>query len=234
MRSPIPSISSVSVPASFIGNLLSMQHSLFIMFWLKYSRYLIACSLSASEVLSSPQLEGSANPDIGLSQEIDLNTPSSNQGNLIASQPDSKTPSDNSFTEITNDLHLAGVSSPNSQQNPASNPVIEPESTPASQDSAFAPFDENGGLTNVIPSLPSFPQLNIPFPQGNPPAPKVPPDTQTDATERKKPDCKNGKFAFCCQQGPPIRGANTEGLSPEELRKRQQERKSRLRKCGNC
>lgn len=204
------------------------------MFWLKYSRYLIACSLSASEVLSSPQLEGSTNPDVGLSQEIDLNTPSSNQGNLIAFQPDSKTPSDSQFNEITNDLHLAGISPPNSQQYPASNPVIESKSPPASQDSAFAPFDENGGLTNVIPSLPSFPQLNILFPQGNNPDPKVPQDTQTDATERKKPDCNDGKFAFCCQQGPPNRGANIKGVPPEELRKRQRERKSRLRKCKNC
>lgn len=206
----------------------SPPYSLFIMFWLKYSRYLIACSLSASEVLSSPQLEGSANPDMGLSQS------SSNQGNLIASQPDSKTPSDNPFNKITNDLHLAAISSPNSQQNPASNPVIEPQSAPASQDSAFAPFDENGGWPNMIPSLPSFPQLNIPFPQGNPPDPKVPPDAQTDATERKEPDCKDGKFAFCCQQGPPERGANTKRVSPEELRKRQRERKSRLRKCKKC
>lgn len=211
-----------------------MQHSVFIMFWLKYSRYLIACSLSASEVLSSPQLEGSANPDVGLSQEIYWNTPSSNQGNLIASQPESKTPSDNPFDEITNDLHLAGIFSPNSQQNPASNAVIEPKSSPASQDSAFAPFDENGGLTNVIPSLPSFPQLNILFPQGNDPDLKVPPDTQIDTTERKKPDCNDGKFAFCCRQGPPRRGANTRGVPPEEVGKRKHERKSRLRKCRNC
>lgn len=230
----IPSISSVSVPAPFIGNLLSLQHSLLIMFWLKYLRYFIACSLSANEVLSSPQLEGSTNPDVELGQEIYLNTPSSSQGSSLASQPDPKTPSDSPFNEITNGLHLPEIFSLNSQQNPASYLVTEPNYPPASQDSAFAPFDENEGLTNVIPSLPSFPQLNNLFPQGNYPDPKVPPDTQTDATERKKPDCNDGKFAFCCQQGPPTRGANIKGVPPEELRKRERERKSRLRKCRNC
>lgn len=201
------SISSVSVPAPLTGNLLSLRHSLLIMFWLRYSRYLIACSLSACEVLSSPQLEGSTNPDVERSQEIYLNTPSSSQGSFIAL---------------------------NSQENLASNVAIEPNYPPASQDSAFVPFDENGGLTNVIPSLPSFPQLNNLFPQGNHPNPKVPQDTQTDATERKKPDCNDGKFAFCCQQGPPTRGVNIQGLSPDELSKRQRERKLRLRKCKIC
>lgn len=177
------------------------------MFWLKHSRYLIACSLSASEVLSSPQLEGSTNPDVALDQEIYLNTPSSNQGSFIAL---------------------------NSEQNPSSNLVIEPNYSPAFQDSAFVPFDENGGLTDVIPSLPPFPQLNNIFPQGNHPDPKVPQDTQTDEIVRKKPDCNHGKFAFCCQQGPPERGVNTKGVPPEELRRRRDERKSRLRKCRNC
>lgn len=177
------------------------------MFWLKFSHYLIACSLSASEVLSSPQLEGSTDPDVERSQEIYLNTPSSSQGGFIAL---------------------------NSQENSDSNLVIEPNYSPASQDSALVPFDENGGLTNVIPSFPSFPQLNNLFPQGNHPDPKVPQDTQTDATERKKPDCNDGKFAFCCQQGPPTRGVSRTGLSPEELSKRRRERKSRLRKCSKC
>ena len=240
----MPQSPSFRSPASFDGNLLSLQRSLFIMFWLKYSRYVIACSLSASEVLSSPQLDGSTNPDIGLSQETDLHTTPSppNQGSLIASQPDSEIPSDNQFNEITNDLHLAGIfSPPNSQQNPASNAVIEPNPQvsppPASQNSALAPFDENGGLTNVIPSLPSFPQLNNLFPQqGNQnPDPKVPlQDTQTDANERKQPDCNDGKFAFCCQQGHPKRGPNIQGIPPEELERRQRERKSRLRKCRRC
>ena len=204
------------------------------MFWLKYSRYLIACSLSASEVLSSPQLEGSTNPDIGLSLETDLNTPSPNQGSLIASQPDSGIPSDNPFNKITNGLPLTGILSPNSQQIPTSNPVIGPTPLPASQDYALTPFDENGGLTNVIPSLPSFPQLNNLFPQGNNPDPKVPQDTQTDATERKQPDCNDGKFAFCCQKGPPVRAPNKQGIPPEEQRRRQRERKSRLRTCRRC
>lgn len=203
------------------------------MFWLKYSHYLIACSLSASEVLSSPQLEDSTNTEIGLSQETELNTPLPNQGSLIAFQPDSGIPSNNPFNEITNGLQLSGIFSLDSQQNPTSNLVIEPTPPAASQVSAFVPIDENGGLTNVIPSVPLFPQLNNLFPQGNP-DPKVPQDTQTDAPERKQPDCKDGKFAFCCQKGPPKRGPSKKGITPEELLKRQRERKSRLRKCVQC
>lgn len=104
---PFHESAPVSVPTSFTGIVLPAQHSLVIMLWLQYSRYLIACSLLASEVLSLPELEGSASPDVGLSLELDLNTLSSNQGNFIASRSDLNTPSDYSFNEITNNIYPA-------------------------------------------------------------------------------------------------------------------------------
>lgn len=202
-----------------------------------FLQYLIACILPVTGVLSASQLQDSANPGMGLGQEGDLNTLSLNQGDLIASQPDSITPPDQLFNGIGNKLQTGTLSSNIGQQNSFSNPAIEQKIIPPSQDSALIPFDENGGLTNVIPSFPSLPQLNI-FPQGgNPdPDPKIPPDTQTDSpTERKEPECKDDKFAFCCQEGPPVRGPNKTGIdSPEVLRERERERKSRLRDCRKC
>lgn len=205
------------------------------MFFIQYTPHLIACIFSVTGVLSAPQLQDSANPGMGGSQEGDLNTLSLNQGDLIASQPDSNTPSGHSFNEIGNILQTSTLSSNIGQPNSFSNPVIEPNIIPLSQDSALVPFDENGGLTNVIQSFPSFPQLNI-FPQGGDPDPQIPPDTQTNSpTEREEPDCKDEKFAFCCQQGPPARGPNKVGiLSPEVLLERERERKSRLGNCKKC
>lgn len=205
------------------------------MFFLQYTPHLIACILPVTGVLSASQLQDSANPGMGLSQEGDLNTLSLNQGDLIASQPDSNTPSDQLFNEIKNKPQTGTLSSNIGQQNSFSNPAIEQKIIPPSQDSALVPFDENGGLTNVIPSFPSLPQLNI-FPQGSKADPKIPPDTQTDSpTERKEPNCKDDKFAFCCQKGPPVRGPNKTGIdSPEVLLERKRERKSRLRNCRKC
>lgn len=208
----------------------SLRHFLYIMFFLKYSTYLISI-LSITGVLSSPQIQDSIKSDVRLRRERDFNSLSTNQGNSISFQPDSSTPSDQSLNEITIKLQQAGTLPPDSELNSISNTLLEPEFSPPPQDSALVPFDENGGLTNIIPS---FPQLNL-FPQSDTPDPNIPPDTHTDSpTERKEPDCQYGKFAFCCQQGPPARGTNKKGLSPAVLRERERERTSRLGKCRKC
>lgn len=232
-RAPIPKIHFVWDSVSLAGRLFSFAVLLFgTMFFAKYSPYFIVYILSITGVLSTPQIQGIAKSDVGLSQEGDLDDLPPSQAISLAFQQDPNSLSDHSLSEVAASLQLAKTFSPDSETFSILTPKLE--FTPPIQNFALVALDENGGFTDVFPSFPSFPQLNI-LPQSGKSDPEIPSNTHTDSkTERKEPHCQHGKFAFCCQRGPPSRGANKVGISPDVLRERERERKSRLSKCKKC
>lgn len=97
-----------------------------------------------------------------------------------------------------------------------------------SKDSALQ-FDGNDGVTNVVP--PNFPNLlRTFFPNG---IPQFDPDgVNRWFTRPQQPGCDDGKFAFCCQLGPPRFRQNNDKPIATEAQKQEIER--RLRKCRIC
>lgn len=179
--------------------------------------YLIVSVLSAVEVLSSPQFQDSAlsgDPDGALTTPgaVPGDVTNWNQGSLIASgspQGQNLWPGDSNLL-----LSDQGGSDTN----------ILPD---VPKDSALL-FDGNDGVTNVVPTFPS--PLRIFFPDGLP---------QLDLdgvirwfTEPHQPLCDSGKFAFCCQQGPPAFQQRKD--KPPATQERKEEVKRRLRKCRIC
>lgn len=202
---------------------------------LQSSLYLVVSILLATEAYSSPQdSANSGNPVLELNptrESSDLTNP--DQQSLIAFQSSSSTPSDQGsipFKDIANNQadFLAGNLSPNHLKLftdsvvPNINPLRD-----SSQDTAFR-VDGAGGATDIVPSFPA-PLVHF-FPNG---LPEFDPEGVIRwFTRPEQPICDEGKFAFCCQQGPPqFLWRQKEGNPTEENRA---ERAQRMRKCRNC
>ena len=213
---------------------------------LQHSFYLVASILLATKVFSSPQdsTNSGGNPDLALnlaSDSSDLTNPPV-QGSLIAIQPNSNAPPDqgsNSFNNgiaNINQIDLqAGNLSPNllSSISASAGPDINSASD-NSQNTALL-FDDTttgggAGVTDILPSFPA-PLLDF-FPNG---LPKFDPNGVIRWFKRpKEPKCDNGKFAFCCQQGPAqLKWSRKPGVAPPTAEKIA-EHAQRLRKCRNC
>lgn len=190
----------------------------FVMIFLQSFCSLIVSTLSVVEVLSSsqsqdPVLSGDPYWAPSTAGAVSSDVKNWNQGSLIASgslQGPNLWPG-NSNLRLSNQ----GGSDTNT-------PLDIPK------DSALL-FDGSDGVTNVAP--PTFPNpLRVIFPDGLPqfdPAGAI-----RWFTEPVKPQCDNGKFAFCCQEGPP--GFQQKKDKPPATQERKEEIRRRLRKCRNC
>ena len=182
----------------------------------RYSYYLLVSALLAVVVLSFPQLPESTlrgisdwavNPGAVSNDAID-----GIQGSLIASgdlQGQNLWHSDSDFLSQLGEY--------------------DTNILPDEPKDSVALFDGNDGVTNVVPQ--TFPSpLRIFFPDG---LPKFDPEGVIRwFTEPKEPSCDDGKFAFCCQMGPPA--FQQRKNYPTATDERKQEVKRRLRKCRNC
>lgn len=206
---------------------------------LQHSCYLITFILAKSQaslIFSQPEdAIKSLDPGLALIQERDpIDFTNSKPADSFAVQSDSDTPSDEKPHEITFDqtdgegdnflpsqstLISASVSIPGAETNkgPAEN----------SQDSALLPGDENDGVTNLIPNLPS---LSLPsLPNAN----QIFDSIMKGGIQPEEPDCDDGLFSFCCELGPP-RTKIKKGTPEDRVLEIGVERKQRLRKCVKC
>lgn len=190
----------------------------FVMIVLQSFCYLIVSILSVVEVLSSSQFQDpvlSGDPDWALSTPgaVSSDVTSWNQGSLIASG----SPQGPNLWPGNSNLLIS---------NQGGSDTNTPPDIP--KDSALL-FDGNDGVTDVAP--PNFPNpLRIFFPDGLPQF--DPAGVIRWFTQPHKPRCDNGKFAFCCQQGPP--NFQQKKDKPPATQERREEIKRRLRKCRNC
>lgn len=190
----------------------------FIMILFQSFCYLIVSILSAVEVLSSPQFQDSAlsgDPDLGLTTPgaVFSDVTYWNQGSLIASG----SPQGQNLSPGDSNVLLSNQG--------GSDTKILPD---IPKDSALL-YDGNDGVTNIAP--PNFPNpLRIFFPNG---LPQFDPNGVIRwFTEPEEPVCDNGKFAFCCQQGPAA--FQQKKARPPATQEQKQEYTRRLRKCRNC
>lgn len=210
---------------------------------IQYSFYLIASFFLATKAFSSPQdftISGGY-PDLALnlaSDPSDLTNPPV-QGSLIAIQSNFNTPPDRGSNSINNGI--ANINQIDLQPGNLSPNLLSSFSVSAgadintpsdnSQNSALL-FDdpEGGGATDLSPSFPA-PLLDF-FPNG---LPKFDPNGVIRWFKRPtEPKCDNGKFAFCCQQGPAqFQRSRKGGVAPPTAEQRA-EHAQRLRKCRNC
>lgn len=197
--------------------------------------YLVASILLATEVYSSPQdSANSGDPVLALNPTSDTNDLTNpDQQSLIAFQSTSSTPSDQGSKPLkyiaSNQADfLAGNLSPNNLRL-LSDSVVPDINTLSggSQDTAFRD-DGTGGVTDVIPSFPA-PLINF-FPSG---LPEFDPNGVIRwFTRLEQPICDQGKFAFCCQQGPArFQRSQKYSTSTEEQKA---EKAQRMRKCQDC
>lgn len=202
------------------------------MFLLQSYLYLVTSILLATEVYSSPRdLANSGDPVLALnptSDTSDLANP--DQQSLIAFQSTSGTPSDQGPKPIASNQadFLAGNLSPNNLRL-FSDSVVPDINTlsDGSQDTAFRD-DGTGGVTDVLPSFPA-PLIDF-FPKG---LPEFDPDGVIRwFSQPENPICDQGKFAFCCQRGPPRFQRARGGGDPTEEQKA--EHAQRMRKCRDC
>ena len=182
----------------------------------RYSYYLLLSALSVVVALSSPRLQDSTlltNPDWVVNPgEVTNDDTIGNQGSPIAS---GNLQGQNLWQGDFDLLSQLGGYDTN----------ILPDEAKDS----IALFEGNDGIQNVAP--PTFPNpLRIFFPGGLP---------QFDTygvirwfTEPTEPSCDDGKFAFCCQLGPPLFKQRKKYPIATEARKQEVQR--RLRKCRNC
>lgn len=182
----------------------------------RYSCYLLISALSAVVVLSSPQLQDSTlltNSDWAVNPgAVSNDDTNGNQGSLIASG------------DLQGQNLWHGNSDLLSQLGGYDTYIL-----PDEPKDSIVLFDGNDGVTNVAP--PTFPNpLRVFFPDG---LPQLDPNGIIRwFTEPKEPWCDDGKFAFCCQVGPPLFKQRKKYPIATEERKQEVER--RLRKCRNC
>lgn len=184
----------------------------------RHSCYVLISALSAVPVvLSSPQLQDSTlltNPDwaVNPGAAVSNDDTTGDQGSLIAS----------------GDLQGKNLWHGDSDLLPQLG-GYDTNILPDEPKDSIALFEGNDGVTNVAP--PTFPNpLRIFFPDG---LPQLDPDGAIRwFTEPKDPSCDDGKFAFCCQMGPPQFIQRKK--YPVATEERKQEVQRRLRKCRLC
>lgn len=215
------------------------------MILLQHFSYLVASFLLATKVFSSPQdsatTGGNAeNPYLALNLESDLTelTNPLAQSSLTAIQPQFNTRPDQG-SELS-DNHIANINSidleassiwPNPLTSASASTGADSDSPSYnSQNTALLSDDDAGGVTDVLPSLPT-PLIDF-FPNG---LPKFDPDGVIRWFNRPtRPNCDTGKFAFCCQKGPAqLYRSRKPGAAPPTA-EQIAEHAQRLRKCRNC
>lgn len=180
----------------------------------QYSCSLLVSILSAVVVvLSFPQLQDST--QLGIPAWVATSSAVSNDGikeSLIAS---GDLQGQNSWHDDSDLLSQQGGSDTNIPLDKSKDSIVL--------------FDGNDGETNVAPL--NFPNpLRIFFPDG---LPQFDPNGVIRwLIEPTEPECDGGKFAFCCQMGPP--SFTQRSNDPIATDEQKQETKRRLRKCRNC
>lgn len=214
---------------------------------LEHSFYLVASAiLVVTIVFSYPQdsPNSGGNPDLSLNPESDSSalTDTPLQGSLIAIQPNFSPPSDHGFDSFNNgiaiinqvDLQASNNLPPNRLNSFSTSigPDIKNSPDDNSQNTALL-FDDLGGGWGVTDLSPSFPAPLLDF------FPKGLPKFDANGVIRwfkrpTQPKCDNGKFAFCCQQGPAqLQWSRKPDVAPPTA-EQIAEHAQRLRKCRNC
>lgn len=152
----------------------------------------------------------------------------------VALQSDADTPSDEKPNGITFDqTHLEGDNFVPRQSTLVSASLpgaaeISQEPAGNSQDSAFLPWgDENEGVPDLIPNLPSLSLPSLPNPN------QIFENMMKGGIQPQEPDCDDGLFSFCCESGPP-RSKIKQGTPAARVLEIEAERKQRLRECVKC
>ena len=197
--------------------------------------YLVASILLATKVYSFPQdLANSGDPVLALNPTSDTrNLANPDQQNLIAFQSTSSTPSDQGSKPLKSIASnqadfLAGYLPPDNLRL-FSDSVVPDINTLSddSQDTAFR-VDGTGGVTDVLPSFPA-PLIRF-FPEGLPEF--DPYGVIRWFSQLEQPTCDQGKFAFCCQRGPPK--FQREQGDGDPTAEKLDEVAQRMRKCLDC
>lgn len=221
---PLPQL--VFRPSHF-GIMILLQQSYYLM-------TLILTKSQASLISSEPEdAFNSIDSGIALLQERDpINLTNSEPVRFFAAQSDSVTSLGEKPNDITFDQALLegdSILPSHSTLLSASVPGAEiiKQAADNSQDSALLPWDDNGGVPDLIPNLPS---LSLPsFPD----ALKVFENIMKGGVWPEEPDCDDGLFSFCCESGPP-KSTIKKGTSADRILEIEAERKQRLRGCVKC